>query len=57
MYIIDDIEIFSDSDRKNSDEENSDEKIQMKKIKNKRTDKTFFHNVFFLYTKISNSYY
>ena len=26
MYIIDDIEIFSDSDRENSDEENSDEK-------------------------------
>ena len=32
-YIVDDIEIFSDSDRENSDEEYLTEKILVKKIK------------------------
>ena len=38
-YIIDDIEISSDSDRENSDEENFDEKTLIKKILMKKIKK------------------
>ena len=40
-YIIDNIEVFSDSDRENSDKENSSEKILMKNILMKKIKKIY----------------
>ena len=64
-YIIDDIEISSDSDRENSDEENSDEKnsdekilikkILMKKILMKKNLKTT-HIVKLIFKAYKNNY-
>ena len=70
-YIIDVIEVSSDSDRENFNEENFDEensdketsgekvlvkKLPMKKIKNKKTDKIFL-KFFSIYIKMTNNYY
>ena len=55
-YIIDDIEISSDSDRENSDEKNSDKEIKKNKLTFKhirKTNKNVFWKTFFLYMKIT----
>ena len=67
-YIIDNIEISSDSDRENSDEEHSDEensceknfseeKILMNKILMKKIKQYFFITFFFVFLKMVNKYY
>ena len=66
-YIVDGIEISSDSDREHSDEKNSAEKILIKKILMKRIKnthivklifkackKTYFYNFFCLYKNVNN---
>ena len=62
-YIIDDIEISSDSDRENSDEENSDKETFAEETSDEENsyeessdeEKKFFF--FFVYIKVVNKYY